>query len=254
MNNCNSLIRPALENAFSGNLYIDQDAEDCRITLPLERSDGDFITLWIIKRGEQYQITDEGETYGLLYLSNINLDQKRRKNRIQTVQERFGLDKVKEEISVTAQKDELGDRILDVIQAVQAMSYLTYTRRQYTQTDFRADVATFLSELGYRYDSNPDVSGISEPHRVDFSILDQNRPTYIEALHAEDTSSAKAMAQRTAYKWGDINAEIPDAHRISVIDDDSGEFGHDAERILENWSDALIPWTQNDRLGPAIVS
>jgi len=254
MNNCNSLIRPTLENAFSGNLFINEDGEDCCITLPLERSDGDFITLWVIKRGSRYQITDEGETYGLLYLSNINLDQKRRNNRIQTIQERFDLDKAKEEVSVIAEKEELGERILDVIQAVQAISYLTYTRRQYTQTDFRADVATFLSELGYRYDSNPDVKGISEPHRVDFSILDQDRPTYIEALHAEDISSAKAMAQRTAYKWNDINAEIPDSHRISVIDDDSGEFGHDAERILQNWSDALIPWTQNDRLDSAIIA
>jgi len=116
MNNCNSLIRPTLENAFSGNLFINEDGEDCCITLPLERSDGDFITLWVIKRGSRYQITDEGETYGLLYLSNINLDQKRRNNRIQTIQERFDLDKAKEEVSVIAEKEELGERILDVIQ------------------------------------------------------------------------------------------------------------------------------------------
>lgn len=254
MTSCEELIRPALESAFSDALIISENDGDCRVSIPFERSDGDMITLWILKRRDKYYITDEGETFGQLYLSNIDLNQERRSHRIKTIQERFNLDKAKEEVSVTASQDKLGIRILDIIQAVQSMSYLTYTRRQYTQTDFRADVGAYLTESGYRYDSNPEVTGTSENHRVDFSILGQNQPTYLEALHAETAPSAKSMAQRTMYKWVDIQHEIPDVKRLSVIDDESGEFGHDAERILRNYSDGLISWSQRNQLNTILTA
>lgn len=254
MNNCDNKIRPLLESAVNTSISIQPDRGDCKIVLPLERSDGDAVTIWVIKQGEKYRITDEGETYGLLYLSNINLDQERRENRVNTIQERFRLDEAKEQVSALASEENLGQRILDVAQAIQSLSYLTYTRRQYTQTDFRADVGTFLTEMNFRYNSNPDVEGISETHRVDFSILGQERPTYVETLHAEDASTAKTMAQRTAYKWGDIGQKMPDVHRVSVVDDESGEFGRDAERILTNWSDEFVPWSMKDRLSAAITA
>jgi len=255
MTDCNPLIRPAIEEAFSSGVTIREDQGDCRVTFPIERSDGDAITVWVVeRRNGNYKITDEGETYGMLYLSNINLDQERRKNRVQTVQERYGLQEAKEEISVVAHQDELGKRLLDVMQAIQSISHLTYTRRQYTQTDFRADVGSFLSDLGYHFDANPDVEGESETHRVDYSIYARETPTYLEALHAEDASSAKAMAQRTAYKWGDIKMKNQEVHQITVIDDESGEFGHDAERILRTWSDELVPWSQKEQLSDAITA
>jgi hypothetical protein len=254
MTNCSELIRPRLTEAFESGLLIEADQNDCRVTLPLERSDGDAIRLWVVKNGDNYKITDEGETYGLLYLSNINLDQERRANRVKTIEERYSLDQAKEEVKATASEDELGKRILEVGQAVHSISHLTFTRRQYTQTDFRADVGTFITELGYRYDSNPEVTGASESHRVDFGIKGQKKPTYVEALHAEDASTAKTMAQRTMYKWTEIQGHYgDDVNRVSVIDDESGEFGHDAETILRNYSDSMVPWSQRkDMLNTAI--
>lgn len=256
MTKCSELVRPQLIEAFDTGLSIDADREDCRVTLPFERSDGDAIRLWVVQNGDQYTITDEGETYGLLYLSNINLDQERRANRVKTIQERYSLDQAKQEVKATVSKDELGQRILEVGQAVQSISHLTYTRRQYTQTDFRADVGTYITELGFRYDTNPEVQGTSEKHRVDFGIKDQEKPTYIQALHAEDASTAKTMAQRTMYKWTEIQGHYGNnVNRVSVTDDESGEFGHDSETILRNYSDSLVPWSQrDDMLNSAITA
>ncbi|QRG24152.1 DUF1828 domain protein [Halorubrum virus Humcor1] len=236
-------------------MSIEADSEDCRVTLPLERSDGDAIRLWVVQNGDQYTITDEGETYGLLYLSNINLDQERRANRVNTIQERYSLDQAKQEVKTTASADELGQRILEVGQAVQSISHLTFTRRQYTQTDFRADVGTYITELGFRYDTNPEVEGASEKHRVDFGVRGQESPTYIQALHAEDASTAKTMAQRTMYKWTEIQGHYGNkVNRISVIDDESGEFGYDSEKILRNYSDSLVPWSQRDNMLSAAIT
>lgn len=248
MTDCESVIRPAIASAFSEATLISEDNGDCRITVPFERSDGDLITLWVVQQGDSYIITDEGETHGMLYLSNINLDQESRSRRVQTVREQFDLDTVEDEVRITVSEDELGRRVIDAIQAVQALSYLTYTRRQYTQTDFRADVGDYLLSSDIKYDNNPSIPGATEDHRVDFSIRGQSQPTYLEALHAEDASTAKSMAWRTMHKWVDIRERDSEMFTISVVDDESGEYGHDTERILRNYSDQLVPWSQRDEL------
>lgn len=247
MMTCEHLIRPELENAFSDRINIIEDSGDCKITVPFQRSDHDAITLWIHKRGDEYVITDEGETYGMLYLSNVDLEQDRRKKRVESTKKHFNLDEAKYEIKIVTEEERLGERLLDAIQAIQSISYLTYTRRQYTHSDFRDDVGSYLSEQGYRYDPNVEIKGGTENHRIDFHIR-QPQPTYLEALHAENASSIHSMAQRTAYKWTDLKLKNENITRISVLDDESGQVDDRAINILKNYSDTFVPWSQRDTL------
>lgn len=247
MANCEDLVLPALKSAFEQSVSISDDDGDCRITVPFERADRDAITLWIQKQGDEYVITDEGETYGYLYLSNINLDQSRREQRLSSTKKRYGLDSAKYEVKLTTDSENLGFRLLDAIQAVQSISYLAYTRRQYTQTDFKEEVGDYLEGKGYQLERNVDVMGDSEPHRVDYHVH-SHKPTYLDALHAEDVSTAKSMAERTAFKWIDIQANNPDVTTISVLDDESGEYNEEAVKILSNYSDRYIPWSTRGTL------
>lgn len=254
MKDCTNILGSRLTDGFSNGVSIQQDEDDCKVVFPLERSDGDSVVLWVEQQNDdKFKITDAGETYGMLYLSNINVDLEKRENRIQTVKERYDLDEAKKEISTSVNRSELGTRLLDVAQAVQSVSYLTYTRRQYTQTDFRSDVGAYLADNGFRYDSNPEVTGRSETHRVDFSVHGSEQPIYIESLHAEDTTTARSMARTVGYKWSDIHLENAQAQTISVADDESGELGSDAANILETHSDVYIPWSQKDGLHQALT-
>lgn len=247
MTDCEDFVRPVLRSAFEEDTSITEVDGECRVTIPFERPDGDAITLWVRPDGEKYVVSDEGETYGYLYLSNVNLDRARRARRIRRIEERFGLDSAKHEISLTASRERLGSRLLDAIQAVQSIAYLAYTRRQYTQTEFADEVRGFLDDAGYRYERNVDVAGESEPHRVDFH-LGNGAPTYLDALHAEDASTARTIAERTAFKWVDITARTPDATTVVVLDDEAGEYDERTTRILRNYSDALVPWSARDSL------
>ncbi|WP_436900251.1 DUF1828 domain-containing protein [Halovenus halobia] len=251
MTNCKDLVWPALNSAFEESVSITDEDGECRITVPFERADRDAITLWIRREGEEYVISDEGETYGYLYLSNINLDQSRREKRLSSTKQRFDLDSAKYEIKLTTSKERLGQRLLDAIQAVQSISYLSYTRRQYTQTDFRDEVGSYLNGKGYHYERNVDVEGDSEPHRVDFHVQN-GKPTYLDALHAEDVSTSHGMAERTAFKWVDIQAGAPEVKTIAVLDDESGEYDERTVRILSNYSDKYIPWSARGSIPDAI--
>lgn len=252
MTDCEDLIRPAIDSALDEGIHISDDQGDCRVTVPFERSDRDAVTLWVVQNGDTYHITDEGETYGMLYLSNINLDQERRSKRLQTIKERFNLDEAKHEISLTADEPELGSRLLDAIQAVQSISYLAWTRQKYTYTDFRSDVGDFLTEEGFYYTPNYDVEGGSDDHVVDFSVHEQPQPTYIDAIHAESATSARGMAKKTAFKWTDIAKVDESVRRISILDNEAGEYDARTENILENYSDAYVPWSNKDDL-PQVI-
>lgn len=247
MIDCEDLVWPVLASAFRESTVISEDEGECRVTVPFERADRDAITLWIRQEGDEFVITDEGETYGFLYLSNINLEQSRRVKRLKSTRQRYELDSAKYEIKLTTDRENLGFRLLDAIQAVQSISYLAFTRRQYTQTDFRDEVGTYLEDKGYQYERNVEVDGDSKPHRIDFHVHN-GKPTYLEALHAEDVSTANSVAERIAFKWMDIQAGGPDAMTISVLDDESGEYNEETVRILTNYSDKYIPWSTRGTL------
>jgi hypothetical protein len=247
MTNCEDLVWPALKSAFEEGVSISDEDGECRITVPFERSDRDAITLWIRQEGNDYVITDEGETYGYLYLSNINLDQSRREKRLSSTKQRYELDRAKYEVKLTTDRENLGYRLLDAIQAVQSISHLAYTRRQYTQTEFKDEVGNYIEGKGCHYERNVDIDGDSEPHRVDFHVHN-GKPTYLDALHVEDVSTAHSMAERTAFKWVDIQAAEPDVTTIAVLDDESGEYDERTVRILSNYSDRYIPWSTRGTL------
>lgn len=251
MNNCKELIWPALKSAFEQRISITDDDGECRVTVPFERADRDAISLWIRQEGENYTISDEGETYGFLYLSNINLDQSRREQRLSSTTQRYNLDSAKYEIKLTSKEPELGYRLLDAIQAVQSISYLAYTRRKYTQTDFKDEVGGYLSGRGYHFERNVDVDGNSEPHRVDFHVQN-GKPTYLDALHAEDVSTSHTIAERTAFKWVDIKKRNSDVTTIAVLDDESGEYDDRTVRILSDYSDRYVPWSTHGILADVI--
>lgn len=251
MTDCEDLVWPALKSAFEEGVSISDEDGECRITVPFERADRDAITLWIQEQGDEYVITDEGETYGYLYLSNINLDQSRREKRLSSTKKRYELDSAKYEVKLTTDEENLGFRLLDAIQAVQSISYLAYTRRQYTQTDFKDEVGDYLEGKGYHYERNVSVYGASKSHRVDFHVQN-GKPTYLEALHAEDVSTAESMADRTAIKWVDIQGKNPNVTTISVLDDETGEYNEETVRTLSNYSDKYIPWSTRRTLADAI--
>lgn len=175
----------------------------------------------------------------MLFLSNINLDQERRQKRLQSTKQRFALEKAQYEIRLRATEDTLGDRILDAIQAVQSISYLVYTRRPYTQSTFQEDVAEYLTRHEYQYSRNATVDGATDRHRVDFDIT-SDRPTYLETLYARDVSTARSTAQRTAYKWIDVGGALPNAHRVSVVNDESGETDDRTLGILNEYAECLF--------------
>lgn len=248
--NCDRLVT-TLGETLERATVTQSDEGACKLTVPFERVDHDAISLWVTPTDDGYHVTDRGETYGMLYLSNVTLDQERRKRRLNSIRERYGLESAKYEVSLYAEETDLGRRLLDAVQAVQSISHLLFTRQKYTQSDFQSDVSEFLTTNGYDYETNPKIAGTSDDHRVDFDVTAERR-ALVETLHAENVSTARSMAQRTAFKWTDVRGTGQELTLVSVVDDESGEYDARAERVLSEYSDELVTWSGRDELLTAL--
>lgn len=248
MTNCNALIRDRLRDAFDGQVSIDEDQGDCRVVLPFYRVDGDPIILYVTEKDDQYQISDEGETHGMLLTSGVDIDTEKRENRVEAARERFDLDTSKTAITLTASADELGSRLLDAYQAVQWISFLIYTRRPYSPSYFRDKVAGFLRKNELPFEEDVEVSTGSDEEEVDFRLDTHGYGTYLEAIQARNGSDLENKSRDTALKWIRINRAEPNARFITVLDDINGEFKKERMMTLFEDSDAVVPWSERDDL------
>lgn len=248
MSDCYDLIFPAVIESFSNSINIHQDEDDCKITLPFEKPNFDAISLWVIKSGSDYIITDEGQTYGDLFLTNINTDTPKTEKKIERIKNRHNLDRAENEIRITTSQENLGDRIIDAIQAVQSISHLVYRRRKYSPSNFSEKVGSFLSDNEYKYTENVKVS---EDRTVDFSV-DSPNPALIETIHADNTTNLRNYVDYTAMTWIEIKEEYPNMSKIAVYDDENGMIDKTSINRLNNWSDYSIGWTEKETIIQAL--
>lgn len=248
MDDCNQLIRERLVQEFSRGVRIDESQGDCRIIFPFTRTDGDPIILYVIDKGDHYIVTDDGETHGMLLVSGVDIDTKKRQNRVDAAKERFNLDEASKEIRLTSSHDDLGGRILDAYQAVQWIAFLVYTRQPYSPSYFRDKVASFLRENEYNFDEDVDVPAESESRNVDFEITGLSQPTYLESIQARNGSDLHGKSDETSLKWIKIGRAQPNSRFITVVDDVDGVYKKANMKSLFDDSDAIIPWTEKDDL------
>lgn len=246
MNKCNEAILPALKSAFAEAADIENTDNGCIVTLPIQRPDLDSISLLVSETKNEYVISDEGRTFGMLYVLNIDLDVDSRSKRVSSIKEMYDLDNARYEIRLRSSEEELGNRIRDAAQAVQAISYLAYTRRSYSQNEFSDVVSDFLTKKGYEHERNQEVEGDAGKHIIDIRVQNED-PIYIQTISADATSNARTKARRTALAWDDIFDKDPSVKRISLLDDEKVS-DDEVDRLLYKYSDEYINWTAKDQL------
>ena len=253
MTGCSDLIEPALRDAFSDSISIRSDAEDCMIQFPFVRPDGDPIRLWVIEDGGSYIVSDEGETYGMLYLSGIDVETESREKRINAVKRRFGLDAAMFEIQKSVTDDELGRAVLDVYEAVSHIASLSHSRRPYAQDDFREVISNYFDEvLRYSYRTNVSVNGFAEAQTLDFELLNTPSPTYVQAIRARSSSELHRKSEDSAYKFYQVKRVDDSSQFFSLVDDERGVYSENQMKPLFADSDRVIRWSDREQISNAI--
>ncbi|QLD89200.1 DUF1828 domain-containing protein [Natronomonas salina] len=247
MFDCTDTIRPALEDALDA-FEIERDDNSCRVLTPFQQQNGDLVRLWIQpKAGDQLLIRDYGETFAMLELYGVNPKSDANKPRVRTIKKRFNLvDGFEGEIAAISPSAELGHRIVDVIQAVQAVSYLIYTHQTKQPSRFRTTVSEYLEGVGYDYKSPAEVQGATEPREFDIGINHREPMVLLDTVHSKRPYLLRQQVDRVKLNWWEI--QDTDYSHGAIIDDVDGLYEDEIVDQLTDSLDYCFRWSNKEEI------
>lgn len=254
MEDCKKQLQEPLKKAFFDECSYQYSEEfgGCILEVPFMRPNMDYIRLWVkttsgTDERQEYVISDAGKTYSMLFAANLSLESTTQENTIKAVKRRYGLEKAKYEIRLTADETNLGNRLLDGIQAVASLSHLTSHRRERSLFNFRESVVRYVSENGLMVDENKIVEGRSRNWTVDLEAKNGHK-SYVGTIHGDNKYQADRQATKTAFMWVELNELVREIDFISVVDDLDGEIGEDSLNMLRDRSDSVVRWSEKEQL------
>lgn len=221
------------------------------IKTPYKRPDGDFVNLRLLKLGNKYYLTDNGETYDYLYISGIDLHSSstNRDNLVRRTLLSNGVSFLNDiELSIEIKStEEIGPAVSRLIRAITGLQYLIYTTRPGGIRYFRENVANYFTSKRINFEADYYVTGKAREHRFDFYI--PGKLYLVKTLSTENIAWAKRLATETMFEFVDTKEVTPDYKGIALIDDNKIEVWQGAAlSILKAYSDYVIPWKKRDDL------
>lgn len=248
MNNCTEQLAPVIERLSDG-FTIEKKKEHCQIITPFRHWNDDLITIYIRKaRGtEYYVLRDYGQTHSMLKMYGVNLDNETRQKHIESINERFNLKDVENEIQLESSESGLEYRILDLIQAMQSYSYLMYTfNPQPPQYNFKNVVSSQLTEWGYRPEEDYTVHGETEERKFDISINHRSPRVLMDTIHSSSTQYLKQQRETAKLNWHEIK-NLDFQHAI-VVDNEEGYYDESIFSQLRDSVDYYFEWDQRNEI------
>lgn len=246
MVDCDDLIRPALSSTLD-EFEISRDENSCQVTTPFRHSNGDLIRVWIQHIAEEYySIRDYGETFAMLRLYGVNPMSDANTERVSDIRTEFGLETDETELVARAPADELGGQLLDVIQAIQAVSYLRYTHRSQPPSRFNSKVDAFLEDAGYSFEPGFTVPGETHSRTFDFGINHREPGVLLDTVHTSNEYTLRQQVDGVMLNWHEIQDE--DYSHGALVDDVDGIYEEQIlERIIDNL-DYFFRWSEKERI------
>lgn len=251
MNDCEEILRPALSEAAQ--LYsIESEKNFCKVVTPFQHSNGDLVTLWVQRKaGDFYQIRDHGETFAMLRLYGVDPHTSSREKRLEKIQSQFNLEETTSEIRLRAPEGKLPQRLMDAIQAVQAISHLIYKHRTNQPTQFKSEVEDFLIDVGYSIETPYKTKGETQRREFDFGVNHRDPKVLLDTIHTNDEYNLKQQADNVLLNWHEIQSE--EYKHGAIVDDVGGIYREDIlDSIIDNL-DYHFRWTEKERITQEIT-
>lgn len=216
-----------------------------RITFPFLDRNNDCTEIYIKIDGNNYTLTDDGETIGELELSNFNLFSSQKRvdifNRILLA---HGVKKSDDnELYIICSKEELPQKKHMLSQCMIKVSDLFYTAKNTVQSLFLEDVQNYLDEKDIRYTPNvsfPGISGLITNY--DFAIpKSKHAPERIlKVVNNIDQTQANSIM----FLWNDTRQMRDDDSVLYVFLQDKGRKISDTiTTSLKNYNIIPVAWS-----------
>lgn len=216
---CNELVQNYLH--FLTNEFIcETDGPYTVLTSPFMYHDGDNIVLYIEQYNDLVIVSDMGETARRLAHINFNWRLKSSRSLFATILNSTGTSSIKGKIFIKlSDLDDVGDKLNDLLHAIQQTDNLVFTVKEHSPQEFRDDVEIYLRKSGFEPVLNYQIDGDSgNLWRVHF-YFNHNHNVLTKALSSNSKGGAKYAIQTTYPAYRDIKIRHPEMVRTIILDD-----------------------------------
>lgn len=223
----------------------------CLITTPYLSIDNDYIEITACKIDEKtWKLSDDGYCFDFLFLNGLEIKTINRKNILESISLIRGVTIENDEVFVRVQEDEIGDGFLNLTHAINNIVHMIYTGRAYNPIRFQDSVEEFLKESHIQAIRNKKIAGATKDWVVDFEVSTPV-PYFIQTLHTESKGWAENIANKTSLMWIELQRKRYNFKSISLIDDSedlSIYWPQQLKRLLEEYSDNVVYWTEKEKI------
>lgn len=229
----------------------ERDNDYITLSTPFEYPDGDTIDVFITKKGNNFILSDMGET--IRHLSSYNIGIKNSAKRTSIIEDAIAgtgivffkgiLSKEIKDVSTFTQD------LLQLTQAIIRISDLVYTIKGRSFASFEEDVSDFLEINRFQYEKGYVVEGFSgRKYEIDFAVKVDQNVKLIKLVSPSSQSYVISNIEKIITTWFDISQKVENKRlRISLLDDTS--FSFKAEHItLINAISVVCQWSNQDYL------
>ncbi|GIV66680.1 MAG: hypothetical protein KatS3mg054_0670 [Chloroflexus sp.] len=221
--NCENILT-SYQKYLNDNIICYPEGNYIAIETPYLYSDGDMISLYVERRGDELFLTDLGETFRHLAIHNINWNTKKIQSLLYKILHKTGVSNNRGVLSIKiTTEDEIAHLISDLVHAVQQTENLVFTLKDHVPKSFRDEVEIFLIERGYTPEINYQIDGESgNQWRVHF-FVNHRKNVLIRAISASTKGGARYQAISTYAMYDDIKKRHPQLRRAAILDDSNME-------------------------------
>jgi hypothetical protein len=216
------------------------------ITTPYLDRHNDYIQIYLKQTGEEWELTDDGETLADLVQSGCELDTPRRKALLHTTLNGFGMHLVDGAITVKTKQDSFALRKHNLIQAILAVNDLFYLARASVESFFFEDVALWMDDADIRYTQNVKFAGrTGYDHLFNFVVPKSKKEP--ERILRIVNNPGKDQANAFILSWVDTKEARPsNSVSYAVLNDKERTISEGVVEALKNYDITPMPWSQRD--------
>jgi hypothetical protein len=216
------------------------------ITTPYLDRHNDYIQIYLRQNGDEWELTDDGETLTDLIQSGCELDTPRLKALLQTTLNEFGMHLANGAITVKTKQDSFALRQHNLIQAILAVNDLFYLARASVESFFFEDVALWMDDSDIRYTQRVKFSGrTGYDHLFDFVVPKSKKEP--ERILRVVNNPAKDQANAAILSWVDTKEARPsNSVAYAVLNDKERIIPDGVVEALKNYDITPLPWSQRD--------
>jgi len=250
---CNNLVASYLKWVKEQISITDIDGV-CEITTPFLDRHNDRLQIYVRRKNDGYELTDDGYILADLESSGCAVSSVPRKQLLATILGGFGVQEQQGELCVEANAGSFPRKKHALLQAMMTVNDMFMVAHPRVAHLFLDDVAQFLESREVRYSQNVDFTGKSGfVHRFDFLIPKSRRKPerLIRAINHPTRDHAKAVI----FSSSDTKDTRPAGTEVyAILNDSESAINPDIVTAFQHYDIKPLRWSEREQFVEALAA